>query len=142
MLQIRRNCFETNSSSTHSLVLCEDDDYEALLNNEAFLSGSMYYDPVVVRKEYLLDNLNEEREKSVRDNWKKYCKETGLNPESVDDFANEIIAGFDKADTDLMFDFYTLDQMWDNSELETFDDTYKTKDGKIIHAFGCHGYLG
>jgi len=142
MLQIRKNCFETNSSSTHSLVLCENDDYEALLHNEAFLSGSMYYDPVIVRKEDLLRNLDEECDKYIKDKWKKYCKETGLNPESVDDFANEIIAGFDKADTDLMYEFYTLDQMWENSELETFDQGFTTKDGNIIHAFGCHGYLG
>lgn len=34
--QVRFNVFETNSSSTHSLVLCTDDDYVKWANGEMF----------------------------------------------------------------------------------------------------------
>lgn len=141
MLQIRRNCFETNSSSTHSLVMCDDNIYKALENNEAFLIGYMHGDQDVVRKEDLFTYLREHKS-YLEKNWRDYCKETGLNPESVDDFANEIIAGFNKANTMLDYEIYTLDQFDDKCEMETYYQTYKTKDGEIIHAFGCFGYDG
>ena len=37
MIQIRKNVFETNSSSTHSLVICSKEEWEALKNNELFI---------------------------------------------------------------------------------------------------------
>lgn len=37
MLKIRQNVFETNSSSTHSLILCSDEDYAKLNNEELFI---------------------------------------------------------------------------------------------------------
>lgn len=138
MLQIRRNVFETNSSSTHSLVMCKNDDYEALRNNEAFLVGCMHGDMDIVKKEDLLKRID----KWNKECWEEYCKEIGLNPKSVDHFANEILNGFDKADTDLMYEFFTLEQFWDNCEMETYHQTFKTKDGEVIHAFGCFGYDG
>ena len=36
MIQIRRNVFETNSSSTHSITLCSVEDYNA------WQEGKMY----------------------------------------------------------------------------------------------------
>lgn len=137
MLQIRRNCFETNSSSTHSLVMCEDDDYKALENNEAFLVGSFYYSMDIVKKENLLKNIDRYNKKQ----WEEYCKETGLNPESYEDFANSIINGFcEGSDDSLSYEYHTFEQFWNNCEMETYEENYKTKDGKIIHAFGAYGY--
>ena len=37
MIKIRKNVFETNSSSTHSLVVCSKEEWEALKNNELFI---------------------------------------------------------------------------------------------------------
>lgn len=34
MISIRRNVFETNSSSTHSICICTEDDYEKWKNGE------------------------------------------------------------------------------------------------------------
>ena len=37
MIQIRKNVFETNSSSTHSMVMCVDSDYDK------WVKGDVYY---------------------------------------------------------------------------------------------------
>lgn len=37
MVQIRLNCFETNSSSTHSLIICDDKTWKK------FMTGKLYY---------------------------------------------------------------------------------------------------
>lgn len=42
MIQIRCGVFETNSSSTHSLIICTDEEYKKWQNNELILDR--YYD--------------------------------------------------------------------------------------------------
>lgn len=37
MIQTRFGVFETNSSSTHSLILCDDETYKKFLNEEIFI---------------------------------------------------------------------------------------------------------
>lgn len=37
MIQIRNGVFETNSSSTHSLVICTDEEYKKWINGEMIL---------------------------------------------------------------------------------------------------------
>lgn len=36
MLQVRRNVFETNSSSTHSITICTEDEYEMWKRGEIY----------------------------------------------------------------------------------------------------------
>ena len=62
MIQIRNGVFETNSSSTHSLVMCMKNDYdkwanrEVYLNNEAgWSSYSEYKNKQFVTKEEAID---------------------------------------------------------------------------------------
>ena len=50
MIKVRRGTFETNSSSTHSLVMCNGDEYDLLEKNEAFLVS----ESTVVKKEDLI----------------------------------------------------------------------------------------
>lgn len=37
MIQVRSNIFETNSSSTHTLVICTEDEFKKFNNNELCL---------------------------------------------------------------------------------------------------------
>ena len=53
MIQVRNNLFETNSSSTHSLVMCSGDEYDLLEKNEAFLVS----ESEVVKKEDLISEF-------------------------------------------------------------------------------------
>lgn len=45
MIQIRNNVFETNSSSTHSLTICTEEDFEKFRNSE--LMFDKYNDELV-----------------------------------------------------------------------------------------------
>lgn len=93
MKQIRYGVFETNSSSTHSLTICSDEEYKK------FESGVL-----------------------VWDEWR-----------------NEFVPLDSSQDQD---DCSTHDAFFNDNDLETFHETYTTKGGEVIHAFGKYGYDG
>ena len=62
MIQIRNGVFETNSSSTHSLVMCMKNDYDKWVNREVYLNNeagwssySGYKNKQFVTKEEAID---------------------------------------------------------------------------------------
>jgi len=89
--QIRRGVFETNSSSTHSITMCSEEEYERW------------------RKGGLLFNC-------WRDN---FVEATDENKEDED--------------------MKTYDEYWDDCEFETYEDSYTTKSGEKVIAFGYYG---
>lgn len=95
MKQIRYGVFETNSSSTHSLTICSDEEYKKFESGELVCSA-----------------------------WSDRL----LPPDTFDD--NN--------------DYYTFEKFFngDYDNLEIFNETYTTKDGEVIHAFGKYGYDG
>lgn len=122
MIKTRKGVFETNSSSTHTLVVLNDDDYLKLDSGE-----------------YLLDNWNgiikpkEEVLKDLRQNYIEYNKER-------EDFNSDI------TDEELLSEYNdgwtTLDEFFEDEYLEGFDDTHTTPSGDIVHIFGKYGYGG
>ena len=110
MLKIRQSVFETNSSSTHSLILCSDEDYAKLNNEELFIDwgGKL--------------RTKEERDEKIQEILAKH-------PEyNVDDL-------------DLSeWGFSTLDQWWDDEDLEYGHDEFETPNGEIVHAVYKYGY--
>jgi len=146
MIKVRKGTFETNSSSTHSLVMCSKDEYDLLKKNEAFLVREQQ----IVTKEDLFEkfiNKNEYNQKY----WKEYCDKYLKNYESLDDLIEMILldpSSYDDEDEDELsrpFDVYdicTLDQFFDNEYLESFEDSYTTKSGEEVIAFGLYGYDG
>lgn len=131
MIKVRKGTFETNSSSTHSLVMCSESEYDLLEKKEAFL-----VDDTVVLKENLFKEFLDKREWK-KNKWLKYCQENNKNPESVDDLAEAII-------NEDLFDPYevsTLERYWDyyGEQYETFDESYTTKSGDKVIAFGYYG---
>lgn len=112
MLKIRQSVFETNSSSTHSLILCSDEDYAKLNNEELFIDwgGKL--------------RTKEERDEKIQEILAKH-------PEyNVDDL--------DLSE----WGFSTLDQWWDDEYLEYGHDKFETPNGEIVHAFYKYGYDG
>lgn len=113
---IRRGVFETNSSSTHSITMCSQEEYdkwerkEVLLNNDEFLT-----------KEEAIKELK-------NDKWfNKYHQNF--------DFSNEEEVNEALKDND----YKTSDEFFNDEELETFEDTYTTKGGETVVAFGKYG---
>lgn len=92
--QIRRNVWETNSSSTHSITMCSKEEYEKWKKGELLLN-------------YWRDDFVEATEENKEDEDNK-----------------------------------TYDEYWEDEYLEGYEDSYTTKSGEEIIAFGKYGYDG
>lgn len=111
--QIRVGVFETNSSSTHSLTLCSEEEYKRWANGE-----------VLFYKWGSDDNKFFTNEEAKRELLKYYS-------------SHEI------EDIDLKDEGYcTIDEYFGDYELESFDEEYITPNGEKVIAFGKFGYNG
>ena len=110
MLKIRQNVFETNSSSTHSLILCSDEDYKKLNNEELFI-----------------DDNNELTTKEQRDEEIKSI--LAEHPEYDADDLDVYRWDLPK----------TLDQWSDDEYLDYGEDKFTTTSGEIVHAMYKYG---
>lgn len=128
----RFNSFETNSSSTHSLILCSLEDYEKLKNEEIYLdySGSLYYPDEIEQasltafKEFLLEYKNGISEE-ILDNF---------NFNSFEDFNKSVLNYFRNVE-----DLVTLDEWCDSDYLNI--EEYKDEKLGVI-AIAKYGYDG
>ena len=115
METIRVGVFETNSSSTHSLTMCTREEYDKWKKGELLYSR---------RKECLVTI-------------EKACESCNIefNGELYDNDDNYA----DKIDNALEYCYWTYEEFWDNEYLEGFEDSYTTKGGEEIVAFGLYG---
>lgn len=128
MKQTRRNVFETNSSSTHSLTMCLKSDYDEWKAGEVYLNGnsgwssnSPYKEKQFVTKEEAIDILTDNKYPPEKDL-------TELDSEDLEDiFRDE--------------EFYTYENYW-RDYLEGYSDTFTTPNGDTVVAFGQFGYDG
>ena len=116
MFKIRKGLFETNSSSTHSLTMCSEEDYDKWKNGELFFNS---WEERFYNKENMINVIIERSH----------------GAETFSDISEE---RFNETIED--YGFYTHDRYWDNEYLEGFSDTYTTKSGETIVAFGKYGY--
>lgn len=126
MLQIRKNVFETNSSSTHSITLCSQDEYDdwgagKLLLNDGWWSkdnASEFKDKKFVTREQAEDIIKNDKHYSGEDLSKLTDKQL-----------------YDR------YEFYTCDRYeTENDTLEFFEEKYVTPSGDNVVAFGLYGY--
>jgi hypothetical protein len=117
MKQERRNVFETNSSSTHSITMCMESEYDA------WKAGKLYYDKEdekFLTKAEVISLFGEEPE---------YQAHMLSIPE--EEFVEKI------QDSDI----YDYDGYWESSSyLEGYTDSYTTPSGEHVVAFGMYGY--
>lgn len=112
--QIRRNTFESNSSSVHTITMCSGDEYER------WERGELYYekwDDCFVSK----DDIKNEAIK---------------NPSyvgSLTDF-EEMLAFYKKH-----HEIVTEEEYFNNCYYETYYETYETNSGETVVAFGYYG---
>lgn len=109
---IRRGLFETNSSSVHSITMCDDDTYTKWKNGELLIKSwnETFITREEANEEMKKDGINIEDEGEVYD----YSRENGI---------------------------FNYDDFWEYyEEYEQFDDEYETNSGEIVHAFGYYGH--
>ena len=120
MKLIRRGTFETNSSSTHSITMCKESDFDKWKN------GEMYWDrwnESLVSKEEAEKEMTKLKEEFISEH-PDYDKDDIDWEEQLEDYLNS-----DK-------EYYTYEEFndYDYMEYETFEDSY---DGVV--AFGYYG---
>ena len=120
MKLIRRGTFETNSSSTHSITMCKESDFDKWKN------GEMYWDrwnESLVSKEEVEKEMAKLKKEFISEH-PDYDKDDIDWEEQLEDYLNS-----DK-------EYYTYEEFnnYDYIEYETFEDSY---DGVV--AFGYYG---
>ena len=122
MISVRRGVFETNSSSTHSITMCSENEYEKWKKGEMLFDR--WNDKLIAKEEY-----QEEYENKKREYLEKYPEETER------DFKE-----YFEDDRQYM----NYDEFWDYIEVnyETFHNSYTTKNGEKVIVFGYFGYDG
>lgn len=139
MKQIRRNVFETNSSSTHSLIICSDKVYNDWMDGKVVYDS---YDEEFVEAEakqpteidfHKAEAMYTENKSDYMKDWKNltpqmqlaYLKENVMEEpdpyqyKTYEDYRNEM-----------------------NSMEESFERTWKTEHGDVVHILGYMGYDG
>ena len=114
MIQIRRNVFETNSSSTHSLCICTKQQYYDFKNGKLLYYE---YDGCLITPEEAKDKLNEYRNRA-HPSWEDETHRLSLRD----------------------IDIYNVDEWYcDNDDLEEYCENFTTPSGDEIVVFGFYG---
>lgn len=114
MIQVRKNVFETNSSSTHSLVMAVKSDFDKWEKGEVYYCNSWW---------------------SSKD--KNRFTEGKFYPKAEIDAYYESIG--EERDT---YDFCTYDEFCDTDYLECSTYSYTTPGGEVVKAVARYGYDG
>lgn len=114
MRQIRHNVFETNSSSTHSLVMAIASDFDKWVKGEVYHCGSAYGDA----------------KRAGFEKGKFYSKE---KVESYYSSTGE------ERDT---YNFCTYDEFIADEELENSEYSYTTPNGEVVKVVAKYGFNG
>ncbi len=126
MIQIRHNVFETNSSSTHSLVIVPDNlkefwiGYDGIILNK-FERNLIYAENIEKHNNYHSENKIIYDENNFEEAINKYVDIYGLN-------------GYD--------DPLTLQEWLDDEYLESGSETYITPKGEKINIYYKYGFDG
>lgn len=148
-VQIRQGLFETNSSSTHTITVVDAEDFEN------WKKGKVWYN---TNEEKFLP-IDEAIEENIKTIEADYLESDEKLPESFKEKYRELKSfeeAFRETEDDFDFDFDYEDLKWEwesfyisretwldsSSEYEEFDETYITKHGDKVVAFGYYGYGG
>lgn len=134
MIKVRNGVWETNSSSVHSLIMCNDDDFQKLFRGEYMIAGYEYkkgkYSDKFVSTQEVYDYFKE----NFNNNKSHYEYEYGISSLDDEDLDIDMIL----ANEDIA---YTL-ETYGGEEYEKFDGYFITNGGEKVWAFGYFGRDG
>lgn len=155
MKTIRNNVFETNSSSTHSLTIVPEEEFEKFKNCDllldycAFVSAEDEYKNVMENLESCENNMSDDYRatykteltfEKFKEVLSKLCY-SDLSYYHREGAREDIQTHYDAVKAALGEDIVTYRTMG-GEEYETFERHYTTKSGDKIVAFGYYGYAG
>lgn len=127
--QIRKGVFETNSSSTHSLVMCLELDYKKWEHGEVLLYTGWGYG-------YSKDNGPNENQFYTKEQVIEFEKSSNYPPSDDMNWDSEEAKEYLREREWRTFEDY------DDEYLEWYEDTFTTPSGETVVAFGQYGYDG
>ena len=136
--QVRKGVFETNSSSTHSLCICSQEDYDAWKAGKTlFNEYKNEFRPV---EDFGISVSDKEVEDYYNDTKQEFYKSfENLTSDEVQKVKDRLLSEL-KANVD-MDDFKSYEDWW-RDYLEEFERSYTSKSGDKIVVFGQYGYDG
>ena len=147
-LQIRQGLFETNSSSTHTITIVDAEDFENWKKGEVWYNERD--DKFLPVDESIEENIKTIENDFLRDDEKlpelfkeKYRELKNLEEaiEAAEDDP-ELTIDYDNLRWDYQ-SFYVSHDFWRDvvtDEYEDYDESYTTKNGDKVVAFGYYGY--
>ena len=132
-IQIRQGVFETNSSSTHSITMCESSSFNKWKDGELYINLDKEGD-----EQFLLTDVA-----------KKWNKDFILNnPDKITWFTKENYEDYETDELGYVIDYeyarycYISYDQWCNmfNCYEIYSNDYETKSGDKITAFGYYGH--
>ena len=146
MINVRNGLFETNSSSTHSLIICTKDEFEGW--KEGKLLYDMYEDKFIdnylLSEDKKLSKLKEYYDDSIKKDFYKDFND--LSKEEIRKLSIQAVdGGYMFPDIDSLEDSdsgcYTYSGYWNrHNELEEYEEFYTSESGDEIVIFGEYGY--
>jgi len=135
--QIRRGVFETNSSSTHSLTMCTQEQFDDWKNGKLLYNA---WDDEFVEAKVLTEqdkaDAQKDYERKKLQYWKDWEQLTNTEVNDwYDKYAREHRCAADSG-------CKTFDDWKYDDNLEYFVNTYTTPGGEKVVAFGKYGYDG
>ena len=138
MKQIRRNVFETNSSSTHSITMCSQSQFEDWKN------GKILFDQW--NKAFVERNITELDKNAAMEEYKEiyndklfYKKWDELSEDEKNTWYQKHYNENRYEDND---DLVTYSDYFGSYDLEAYTSSYTSESGDKIVAFGKYGYDG
>ena len=127
MIKIRRNVFETNSSSTHSLIICSEKEFNDFKKGDICVDDFGHF---ITKAEYLQQLL-------------EYINKHQKEGDSISELTPELIEKYERAFC-MIEGVYSYDTYFSIKEehLETYAEDYTTEKGEKIVVFGAYGFDG
>ena len=126
MIQIRRNVFETNSSSTHSITMCMKSDYDLWVKDKVWFVD--IYGTLFLPWHELIEYITKKQYVDIDD---------------IETIKRDYADGYIERVEDMLADYgiYSYNSWRDHKkpELERFKDEFTTPSGETIVSFGYYG---
>ena len=150
--QVRRNVFETNSSTMHTLIISKESDYDAFLHGDLWVietydnEDNVEFLPEAEAIEKNIETLKKEGYDNEQyfDNYRKlknfWDAFSALYDEDDDKKYDDWESFKDGYSVDSRYDYYhDWDDFWENMLYESFERVIETEHGDRLVAWGYYG---
>lgn len=141
MIKVRYGCFETNSSSVHSLIIANEEEYKQLLNGELFIKWD---DDFITKDEAIQELLDYIANEPQSEEWVRGFCENDMELNDVQ-LTKEWFAALpvDELST-ILSEFCdgtkSYEDFMNNEYLESYCEDYVSTHGDKIYVFGVYGH--